>query len=321
MNITPEKIYKLINEKNSLQRYIARTKLFDLCEMLGFHIVSDHFYEPIPNLRQLNEKYSDTKPSLPFGVTVDFKEIEQSHIQRITKYGNEFEQNAMKAGYCMSNPYFRPFDAISLYCFLRDYKITKVVEVGQGFSTLVLLAGLKKNAVESREDIHFISIDPFERLSSQENTNFAVEVSVYQQQVQDMDRTNVLSLLDENTLLFVDSSHVFKPGSDVEYLIRHIYPMMPLGSFLHIHDIYTPYPWPLDNYVKKKWFWNEQEHLESFLTFNSAFQIVLPVYWMFKDSQDLRKVLSSIHSDFIHPDLGTSFYLQKKAITSPQSNS
>lgn len=313
MKITTERIYKLLNERNSLQRYIARTKLFDLCEMFGFHIVSDHFYEPIPNLRQLNNEYSDTEPTLPFGVKVDFREIEQKHIERINKYGNEFEQNATEAGYCMSNPYFRPFDAISLYCFLRDQKITRVVEIGQGFSTLVLLAALKKNNQESGKDIHFVSIDPFERLSSQENTKFAVEVSVYQQQVQDMDSTDVLSLLDENTLLFVDSSHVLKPGSDVEYLMRHIYPMMPSGSFLHIHDIYTPYPWPLDNYIKKKWFWNEQGHLESFLAFNSAFRIILPIYWLFKDSKDLKRVLSSIHGDFVHPDLGTSFYLQKTA--------
>jgi Methyltransferase domain len=315
MKITAEKMYKLLNEQNSLQRYITRTGLFDFFERFGFHIVSDHFYEPIPNLRQLNSKYSDTEASLPFGVTLDFEEVEKKHIERIIKYGHEFERNVTEAGYCMGNPYFRPFDAVNLYCFLRDMKITKVVEVGQGFSTLVLLAALKRNGLENGKEIQFVSIDPFERISSQDNTQFAIEVSVYKKQVQDMNSAEFLSLIDENTLLFVDSSHIFKPGSDVEYLMRRIYPMMPLGSFLHIHDIYTPYPWPLENYTKKKWFWNEQEHLESFLTFNSAFKIVLPVYWLFKDSKDVRRVLSSLHSDLVRPDLGTSFYLQKTACT------
>jgi hypothetical protein len=60
VTIFKERLYKVFHEKNSVQRYLARRFLFPLLEQLGFHIVGDHFYEPIPNLKALAECYQET---------------------------------------------------------------------------------------------------------------------------------------------------------------------------------------------------------------------------------------------------------------------
>ena len=109
--------------------------------------------------------------------------------------------------------------------------------------------------------------------------------------------------------MFVDSSHVYKAGSDVQYLMREVYPKLKVGSFLHIHDVYLPFPWPKRNYLKKNWFWNEQDHLVEFLSFNHEFKLVLPVYWLFRESSEVRSVVEGLAGE--NWVSGTSLYFQR----------
>jgi hypothetical protein len=44
--------------------------------------------------------------------------------------------------------------------------------------------------------------------------------------------------------LFIDSSHILMPGSDVDILLNRVLPMLPAGVLIHIHDIFLPFDYP-----------------------------------------------------------------------------
>jgi hypothetical protein len=56
-------------------------------------------------------------------------------------------------------------------------------------------------------------------------------------------------------ILSIDSGHVLMPGSDVDFLLNAVLPMLPAGVLVHFHDIFLPDPYP------RTWSWrgyNEQ---------------------------------------------------------------
>ncbi|HEX2521304.1 MAG TPA: class I SAM-dependent methyltransferase [Terriglobia bacterium] len=308
MRIFQERLFKLRNEPHALQRFVLRRYLFTTLERLGIHAVGDHFYEPIPNLVWLEKHYDDSQKFFPASSDWDFSAMEQRALAAIATYGGEFREEADKRGY-RENCYFQKWDALCLYTYLRSNKIRCVVEIGQGFSTLVTLAALGRNRRDNGIATRLISIDPYARADSQQSTLDRTEATVIRQTVQDTGAAEILPFLGDDCLLFVDSSHVFKVGSDVEFLQKKVYPLIPSGCHLHVHDIYSPYPWPRENYVSQKWFWNEQELLEQFLAFNSQFSMQLAAYWLFKESSALKLRVAEFGPDYAVE--GTSLYLRR----------
>lgn len=309
MIVTKERLYKLLNERHSLQRFVARRVLFPLGELVGLHIVADHFYEPIPSLKAIRRNYSAKPLDLP-QVRMDFQVCSDRHIARLEAFADEFFAETTKCGYVEKNHYFRGADAISLYCFVRNEGIRRIVEIGQGYSTVVAAAALSKNGQESNADVELITVDPYERLPVALDDVDRLSFRNISRTVQDIELESITGLLGERALLFVDSSHVMKYGSDVEYLMYHVYPNVPVTTHIHIHDIFTPYPWPLRNY-EQKWFWNEQDHLQSFLSFNECFDVTLPLYWILQTNQRVQEILGAYRREFGLGRSGSSFYIQR----------
>lgn len=305
-----ENLFKARNERNALPRYIARRFLFKPLERLGLHVIGDHFYEPIPNLREIEASYDGSPRAMP-GHDLRIESFESAHAARISRYGAEFLEAVKGFGFDETNYYFRGADALSYYCLLREMKPVSVVEVGQGSSTRVALAALEKNAQETGTAPAFVSIDPYTRLLGAELRPEYTRFEQLHQPLQDVPVAELMARCEGNALLFVDSSHVYKHGSDVSHLMHQIYPHLPIGCTLHVHDIVLPYPWLKEFYVEQKWFWNEQEMLEAFLAFNSNFEITLPVYWLHRDSKHVREAVSQVAPSLPLRDEGYSFYLRR----------
>ena len=85
---------------------------------------------------------------------------------------------------------------------------------------------------------------------------------------------SIFESLEENDILFMDSSHVFKQGSDVEFEFLKIYPILKKEVIVHLHDVFFPFDYPIEWNMKRYWFWNEQYFLEVFLQFNSKFEVL-----------------------------------------------
>lgn len=307
-----EGAFKARNEKNALPRYVARRFLFGLFERLGLHVVGDHFYEPIPNLRDLEAGYDSSLREIP-GHDLAVDRYAAAHVDRLEKYGAEFLAESAKQGYDDTNYYFRGADALSWYCLLRELKPLSVVEVGQGSSTRIALAALEKNAAETGSNPRFLSIDPYTRLLESGLKPDRVQLEQWHHPIQKVDVGELVGRCDSNAVLFVDSSHVHKAGSDVEHLMRKVYPCLPGGCILHVHDIVLPYPWPLEWYTQQKWFWNEQDMLEAWLSYNRDFEVIVPVYALHRDSSAVQATTAKVANAMSRRDEGYSFYMRRKS--------
>ena len=301
-----EGLYKATHEKNALQRYFARRFLFDSFQRLGFHVTGDHFYEVIPNTRQVAGDYSDTPRDLR-GIDFRLPECESRALQLIQRFGEEYLEASRRHGFREKNHYFRGLDAFFLYLVLRDLKPRKVVEVGQGFSTCISFSALESNARETGQDVEFISIDPYARLAS-EQIPPGVTFRCLHQELQSVDIQPVLTGCG---FLFVDSSHVYKFGSDVECELTRIYPALSPQTGIHMQDVLSPYDYPLEWMVKEKRFWNEQYLIESFLMFNSAFEVYLPLNLLTRQSPRVVQATKGLSLEATFRYTGQSFYIRR----------
>jgi hypothetical protein len=305
-----ENLHKAFAEKNALQRHLSR-KVFDSLQAVGFHVLGDHFYEPIPNTAMIRQTYRD-EPRECVGIDFNFAVAEQTLRTMIDTWGEEFYQSATKYGYSeVKNYFFRGLDAITLYCFIRKTKPKHIIEIGQGFSTIVTRAALEANYRDAEFSVEkFISIDPYDRLSFREKKIAGIRPEVLLANLQDIPLT-LFSLLSESDLLFVDSSHIYKFGSDVEYLFEKVYPNLAQGVNIHVHDISSPYHYPLSWYAEHKRFWNEQYYLENFLRFNQAFRVEIPIYYLSRNSRILEELCFSICKYEGFKFSGNSFYFKR----------
>jgi len=142
--------------------------------------------------------------------------------------------------------WFPRLDAMAAYAIVRSRKPTRVVEVGSGHSTRFLTRAVADGGL----DTEIVAIDPAPRAPIA-----GLPISIQRAALQDADR-GPFTALEAGDVLFVDSSHILMPGSDVDILFNAILPELPSGVLVHIHDVFLPDHYPL------LWDWrayNEQQ--------------------------------------------------------------
>ena len=132
--------------------------------------------------------------------------------------------------------WFPRLDAASAYTMVRRYRPKRIVEVGSGHSTRFLARAIADAALGTR----ILSIDPAPRARLD-----GLAIELRRLRVQDAGEAPFAALA-AGDILFIDSSHVLKPGSDVEYLIERVLPALPSSVFVHFHDIFLPDDYPAD---------------------------------------------------------------------------
>ena len=80
-------------------------------------------------------------------------------------------------------------------------------------------------------------------------------------------------MLEKNDILFIDSTHVSKAGSDVNYILFEILPTLKEGVIIHFHDVFYPFEYP-QGWIEKGFAWNEDYLLRAFLMYNSNFELL-----------------------------------------------
>ncbi len=171
--------------------------------------------------------------------------------------------------YFSDNGFFVPSDAFTLSAIIRREQPRRVVEVGSGFSSAVMLDTLQ-HAGQSA-DLTFI--EPFpDRLNALLSADDRARATVLVQPVQEVPLA-VFEQLEERDILFIDSSHVAKIGSDVAFLLLRVLPRLQCGVLIHFHDIFYPYSYPAA-WVREGRAWNESLFLRAFLLGHPAFAIV-----------------------------------------------
>jgi len=269
LKLNSSEIEKLLEFLNFLQAcsndYEKTTNIFHLAEKNGFHITPEHFYDTIPNVKELSDKVFEVKEN----IHIDWNEENQLNLlEKLHEYSSEFQKLIQNKKFDANNGSFEWHDASVYYSIIRHFKPHQIVEVGIGNSTILASLASQKN-----NDTSITAIDPF--VSNSFLKKIPDSVDIIKKPIQDFP-VSFFKKLSKNDILFIDDSHVCKIGSDVNYLFLEILPELNPGVLVHIHDIFLPGQYPRDWILNDhRRFWNEQYILQAFLIENSEFEVLL----------------------------------------------
>lgn len=260
--------------RRSLVPESAAVRLFSRS---GFHLLRKSYYLPIPQDDDLAPSFWNAESAL---VGVDLNEAAALALLDgpLARYAAEFRATFPTEGvsvpgrFHVVNGSFMAVDAHAYYALVRHFKPGRVLEIGAGFSTLVVAAAALRNERETGRAANVTAIEPYPhdwlRNGVAGLTNL-VERKVQQVPLEEF------AALDAGDVLFIDSSHVLRSGGDVEFEFLEILPRLRPGVLVHVHDISLPGPYPR-TYHEQRLFWNEQQLLQSFLAFNRRFEVIWP---------------------------------------------
>lgn len=264
-----------------------------------------HFYSPIININDIKKNEKNLWPANPNVLGVDFNDA--SHIKMLSEvfpqYMTDYDyalEGSDESNYYVKNGQFSWLDSRTLFVMLRHLRPQRMIEIGSGYSSL-LTADVNRRFLDCQLD--FTCIEPYPR-------EFLLKgvpgiSRLIQSKVEDVS-LSMFAELEAGDILFVDSSHVCKTGSDVNYIYFEIIPRLPSGVFIHIHDIFLPAEYPKKWVIQGSRSWNEQYLVRALLMYTNGFEVVFGCSYAFTKYPELIKQL-------LNGDLygGASLWLQK----------
>jgi predicted O-methyltransferase YrrM len=286
-----------------LRRLAHDPKYFDLWQSHGFHVSAVHYYQPIPDTRGLPlslwNRVSDLRG-------IDMREEQQKQLLSQIVAGFKDEYTGIPEGastqefhYHLGNVAFDAVDAEMLFGLIRLLKPRRMYEIGSGFSTLLAADALRRNRADGYP-CRFIAFEPYPSAELESKLPFDLELRRVPVQEVSLDEFKSLC---EDDILFIDSSHVCRIDSDVQFLFLEVLPRIRPGVVVHVHDIFMPMEYPKQWVLDWHRFWNEQYLLQMFLSFNAMFEVLWAGQWM----------------HIKHPDLLMKAFPSYKAGVSPAS--
>lgn len=314
------KILHLLKNKNNefaevsdvlLDLYFVFIKNTDIDMNFVTSYPPGHFYSPLPStaeIRRIADRVWNNDPLSILGINLRIRE-QQRLFAKFIKYYAEMpfsEQKKDGYRYYFDNIHFCHADAIILYCMMREFRPNRVIEVGSGFSSCVML---DTNQYFLETSTKFTFIEPYpERLLKHVTEEDSRQIRLFNAFVQDVE-VEVFKELQANDILFLDCSHVGKIGSDVLHLLFEILPCLAPGVIIHFHDIFYPFEYPRQWVETSKRAWNETYFVRAFLQFNSAFEILYFNNYLGK----MHKVMLEKHMPMTLHNIGGSLWLKKTA--------
>jgi predicted O-methyltransferase YrrM len=266
--------------------------------------VRRNFYSPVPQLEELPLDTFQRRKPLP-GIAWDMDKYE-SILRDLAPFLSEFTP---PEGFFWGNRFYGPVESEILYSLVRRCKPKRIVELGSGYTSLIIAAGCRRNASEGRR-CRYVAFDPFPRefvkkgidgLDSLEAVG-ATEV-----------RQEEFEALGEGDLLFIDTTHTVKPGSDVNRVMLEVLPELRRGVLVHVHDVFLPYEYPRA-FFENHCHWQEQYLLQALLTENPNFEVLFPSAAVARERPDLISGLMPQHQPPFGPG---AFWIRRTAALRP----
>lgn len=234
-----------------------------------------HFYSPIVDPDDLNGQQSRLWPENPKILGIDFNDAEHEHLLHETfplhlhayDYPEHLDESDDLVDFFTQNSQFSWLDSRALFVLLREWKPSRFIEIGSGFSTL-LIADVNLRFLGG--GLHVTCIEPYPRgflRKGLPGVNRLIGNKV---------QNITLSVFDDlraGDVLFVDSSHVAKTGSDVNHIYFEILPRLAKGVLIHIHDMFFPHDYPKDWVLAENRSWNEEYLVRALLMYSTAFRV------------------------------------------------
>ena len=232
-----------------------------------------HFHSPIPNHSELLRRVESLKVAdqnvsdIEFNHQAQFDLLEKFSVFYDDLPFPQYRNNGCR--YYYDQTVFCYPDAIFLYSFLRQTKPSRIVEVGSGLSSAVILDTVER-FFETIPEITFVepNADGLNRILRDTDRKTA---RILEQKAQNVP-IDIFRSLKAGDLLFIDSSHVLKCGSDIQFILFDVLPQLPVGIYVHFHDVFTTFEYP-ERWLLRGWYWNEAYFLRAFLMNNNAWEI------------------------------------------------
>jgi hypothetical protein len=246
-------------------------KTFSMLDRAGLHVMPKHYYTPVPDCTWLEENKPlwtgrSSLKGIQWDLAAQFAWLKNccepyyAEVAGLKSY-NAFTNNG-------SGPGYGEIESQVLHCFVRRHAPANIVEIGSGVSTMCMLEAAGLNQRDGKRVPKITCVEPF----PSDSLKSRKEVELIPQFCQQVPLT-LFDRLSPGDLLFIDSTHAVKVGSDVMRIYLEIIPHLPPGIFLHIHDIYLPYAYPRDVFSMPYW-WQETAMLMTLLINNPRLSVL-----------------------------------------------
>ena len=270
---------------------------------IGIFPVRNHYYEPQFDYRTIKKPFSQDR-DLP---GIDWNINEQLNMLTGFSFAHELadipQEKPGTLEFYLNNAAFEAGDAEYWYQLIRAIKPKRIFEAGSGNSTLMAIKAILRN---QQQDPGYrckhVCIEPYE-IPWLEETG----VSVVRKKIEDIEPV-FFSELEQNDILFIDSSHIIRPQGDVLSVYLELLPTLHKGVIVHVHDIFSPRNY-LQQWLKDEVrFWNEQYLLEAFLAHNSSWKIIGALNYLHHHHYEKLKAVAPFLKPVHEPG---SFYIRK----------
>jgi hypothetical protein len=254
--------------------------------VLGLHVIPLRYDDPIPRVDEIADGWW-TEPQALLGIDLRVG-VQLDRLSRWKdRYRSEWRFPERVADedhhlYQRANPSYGTGDAEILWGMLREHRPARVIELGSGMTTRLAASALERNRVEGSPG-ELVAVDPYPGEITRAGFPGLTRLVAAPAQSIPIEEFGTLG---SDDVLLVDSSHMFKVGSDVAYLLERVLPQLDDGVLVHLHDIYLPRPYPPVVYRERRWFWNEQDALRLYLSENPNWHVVWAVNALYRDHYD-----------------------------------
>lgn len=238
-----------------------------------------HYYSPIPDITDIEShrsQYFDESREALSGISLDL-DTQTSTATALAAYAADYQPAAdraaaTKAGerFFLNNGFFESLDAYALFGMLRLQRPKQVFEIGSGFSSALIL-DISTRFLATRPSLTFVDPEP-ERLMTLLRPPDLRLATVLAYPVQQIEPAR-FDHLGRNDILFIDSSHVSKIGSDVNFLVFEVLPRLASGVIVHIHDIFWPFEYP-ESWYREGRCWNEIYLVRTLLSASDRYEML-----------------------------------------------
>ncbi|KPK76295.1 MAG: hypothetical protein AMJ79_07210 [Phycisphaerae bacterium SM23_30] len=294
-----------------IRNMVWSRQVFAFWQRLGVNVTKKHFYSPIPDGRQLlGQGDLWEKESELIGLDMN-PQGQLRLLEVLASYKEEFDFAVHKTKtpheFYLLNAAFSLEDAAVLHGMIRHFRPRTLIEVGGGYSTFVSARAGRLNQKQG-PPMRLICIEPYPR-----QTHLKGFAGLDELIVQKVEQTEIslFEQLQENDILFIDSSHVVRIGGDVNFLYLEVLPRLKKGVVIHIHDIFLPYEYPREWLIRRLHFWTEQYLLQAFLCGNQSFEVLFANHYMLSKHPEKMAEVFVRPAGYRQRNIPNSFWIRK----------
>ncbi|MGE3821507.1 MAG: class I SAM-dependent methyltransferase [Isosphaeraceae bacterium] len=246
-------------------------RAFEVGQRLGVDVLPRHFYSEVPDLRTLRDGDEWKRRGSMTGVLGTDLDAQLGFIATCMtpEIRDRLAHEGASEPACEENgqPGFGPVEADVLHAFIARHRPARIVQIGCGVSTSVIL----RAAAETGYAPEVLCVEPYpSRFLREADADGRIRLLAQNAQTVPLE---FLTELGESGLLFVDSSHAVKPGSEVNRIVLEVLPRLKTGGFVHFHDVYFPFDYQPGLLDEELFFSSESVLLQAYLTDNPRFAI------------------------------------------------